>query len=185
MRLFEEKENKILVSTELKLIPEFKEVLDRDKDREKRGALQVFAYIYFMYDYRSPYSKYGEDERSQRLVRELKMSDKWKPDAVIQAAKAKYIELLETPTIRTLRSIREGLIASGNAIDMITRNINIATEEDEGVEDTVKLVTSLLGIADKLPKVVESLSTLEDKIKKEQASDTKLRGGGSVGMFED
>ena len=173
------------MSPELKLIPEFRDLISSDKDREKREALKVFAYIYFMYDYRSPYSKYSEEERSERLVRELGLGDKWKPSKTVIAACNKYTELLETPTIRTLRAIRDGLIASGNAIDMLTRNINNAVSDDEGVEDTVRLVTSLMGIADKLPKVVESMAALEDKIKKEQSSDTKLRGGGSKGMFED
>lgn len=173
------------ISPELKLVPEFKEVISRDKDPGKRIALLVFAYIYFMYDFRSPYSKYSEDERHDRLVRELNLGDRWTPDQAASNAIAKYRELLETPTIRTLKSIREGLVASANAIDMITRNINSAVEEDESVEDTVKLLTSLLAIADKLPKVVESIAALEEKVKREQANDTKLRGGGSKGIFED
>jgi hypothetical protein len=185
MALFEEKENRVIISPEFKLIPEFKEVLKRDRDPEKRGALQVLAYIYFMYDYRSPYSKYGEEERSERLVKDLSLGDKWKPDSTTLSAKQKYLELQETPTIKTLRSIRDGLIVSSQAIDNLSRNITDSISDDDDVEGMVKMVTSLLSIADKLPKVVESISSLEEKIKKEQSTDTKLRGGGSKGMFED
>jgi hypothetical protein len=139
-----------------------------------------------MHDYRSPYSTYSVAERSSILVRDLNLGDGWTPNELVKRASAKYMALQETPTIKTLKSIKEGLIASGNAIDMLTDSINDSiADEDKETEDTVKLVTSLMAIADKLPKVVESISSLEEKIKKEQANETKLRGGGSVGAFED
>lgn len=181
MRLFEERENRVTVSTELKTIPEFKEVLKKEGDK----APLVFAYIYFMCDYQSPYGNIKKEERSSKLIQELNLGGGWKPAAHIQRACNKYMELRETPTIKTLKSIREGLVASGNAIDMLTARINTLVEEDEGTDDTVRMVTSLLSIADKLPKVVESISALEEKVKREQSNETKIRGGGGKGMFED
>lgn len=184
MRLFEEKENKVSVASELKLIPEFKQVLEK----EKASSIGVFGYIYFMCDYRSPYSNYAEEERHSRLVKDLNLGAGWKIAPHVKKAMDRYVELQDTPAIKTLKAIREGLVASSNAIDMLSRKINEAvdgTAEDSDTEDVIKLITSLLGIADKLPKAVDSISALEEKIKKEQSNDTRVRGGGSIGYFED
>jgi hypothetical protein len=42
-----------------------------------------------------------------------------------------------------------------------------------------------MAIAEKLPAVVKVVGDLEEQVKKEQAAETKLRGGGSKGLFED
>jgi hypothetical protein len=43
----------------------------------------------------------------------------------------------------------------------------------------------MLEIAEKLPKAIENISALEEKIKREETTDTKIRGGGKKGQFED
>ena len=39
-------------------------------------------------------------------------------------------------------------------------------------------------IAEKLPKAIENISTLE-KVRKEESNDTRIKGGGKKGLFED
>jgi hypothetical protein len=43
----------------------------------------------------------------------------------------------------------------------------------------------MLEIAEKLPKAIENITTLEEKVKKEESNDTRIKGGGKKGMFED
>ena len=51
--------------------------------------------------------------------------------------------------------------------------------------EAVKLIGKLLELAEKLPAVVKTVGDLEERVKQEQAAETKLRGGGSKGLFED
>ena len=43
----------------------------------------------------------------------------------------------------------------------------------------------MLEIAEKLPKAIDSITTLEEKVKKEESNDPRIKGGGKKGMFED
>ena len=58
-------------------------------------------------------------------------------------------------------------------------------EEKDTVSEAVKSVTKLLEIAERLPKMADIISNLEDRVKKEQGGESKIRGGGIKGMFED
>jgi len=43
----------------------------------------------------------------------------------------------------------------------------------------------MLDLSDKLPKAISTITALEEEVKKEQANDSKIRGGGQRGAFED
>ena len=97
------------------------------------------------------------------------------------------MELSKTPTIKSLQSIREGLLTSSRLIDSLRERIDSAlTDPDlEDIDPVVRSVTRMLEIAEKLPKAIENITTLEEKVKKEESNDTRIKGGGKKGMFED
>ena len=115
--LFREENFKVVVDTELKLIPEFKSLITRDRTADKKTAVKEFSYIYFIYDHRSPYYIYPEEERRLRVATDTGLGQDYKPDDKVEAAVAKYLELSKTPTIKSLASIREGLLTSSRLID--------------------------------------------------------------------
>mgnify|MGYP003676496302 CR=1 FL=1 len=47
------------------------------------------------------------------------------------------------------------------------------------------VVGLLLEISEKLPKAIENITSLEEKVKKEESNDVRIKGGGKKGMFED
>jgi len=187
MRLFREENFKVVVDTELKLIPEFKALITRDRTPDKKTALKEFSYIYFIHDHRSPYYIYPEDERRLRVSTDAGLGQDYKPDKKVEDAVVKYLELSKTPTIKSLASIREGLLTSSRLIDSLRERIDAAlTDPDlEDLEPIVRSVTRMLEISEKLPKAIENITTLEEKIKKEESNDTRIKGGGKKGMFED
>lgn len=187
MRLFKEENFKVVVDVELKLIPEFKALLSRDKTTDKKNALKEFSYIYFVYDHKSPYYIYPEEERCLRVSRDSGLGEDYTPDQKVKAAIRKYLDLGQTPTIQSLSSIREGLLTSSRLIDSLRERIDAAlTDPDlEDIEPVVRSVTRMLEISEKLPKAIENIASLEEKIKKEESSDTRIKGGGKKGMFED
>jgi len=183
MRLFKEDNFQVVINPEAKLIPEFKKIITNDKDRKKRNAQKHLAYIYFMCDYRSPYSIYPEGERKQRL-------HKCPITQFVRNGMDKYNELQRTPAITNLKAIKEGLLTSSKVINALNEKISIALDlidgDEEGdVGNIMKDVTKLLEVSEKIPKAIDTINALEEKVKKEQANEAQIRGGGTKGMFED
>lgn len=179
----------VRVDAELRVIKEFRDLIAEDKDREKRHATDWFAYIYHFCDYKSPYQMYDEKERHIRVCKDLKLEPSFKPSSRMKAAMKKYNTLQVTPAIRTLMTTREALQSAERGIKAMNRKIDeLLSNEDDEIDttgDAVKLIGKLLELAEKLPAVVKTVSDLEDKVKQEQSADTKLRGGGTKGLFED
>lgn len=177
------------VDAELRVIKEFRDLIAEDKDREKRKATDWFAYIYHYCDYKSPYQMYDEKERHMRVCKDLKLEPGFKPSTRMKAAMKKYNALQVTPAIRTLMTTREALQSAERGIKAMNRKIDelLTLEDDEfdGTTEAIKLIAKLLDLAEKLPAVVKTVSDLEEKVKQEQSADTKLRGGGTKGLFED
>ena len=188
MSLFKEENGAIIVDLELRLIPEFRILIAKDPDRFKKAALKEFAYIYFMYDYKSPYSIYSEEEREGRVRKECGFESNWKIDKKLQDAINKYLELQETPTIKSLKAIKDSLLTSSKVIRKLQQVIekSIINEDDSfDISDIVDNVERLLKLSDKLPNAINSLQQLEEKVKAEQGLSKKIRGGGEVGYFEE
>ena len=97
------------------------------------------------------------------------------------------MELSKTPTIKSLTSIREGLLTSSRLIDTLRERIDdaLADPELEDIDPVVRSVTRMLEISEKLPKAIENITALEEKVKKEESTETRIKGGGKKGMFED
>ena len=90
MRLFKEDNFNIVIDPEAKIIPEFKKIITSDKDRKKRNAHRELSYIYFMCDYRSPYSIYPKEERKQRLIKDLQFNEDTPVTKLVQMGMDKY-----------------------------------------------------------------------------------------------
>lgn len=188
MKLFTLVDNVVQIEPELRLIPEFRKVIEADKDRNKRTALKELAYVYFMADYRSAFLIYPEKERSKRIRADQELPEKVPPTT--QAALDKYTEFQQTPSSKALKAVREGLLTSSAVIELLQKKLEAMMEQagedlvGTSTEDIVALVTQLISLSGKLPANIQQVHDLEEKLKKELASDTRVRGGGDVGLFE-
>jgi len=190
MSLFKIEAFTVIIEPELRLIKEFKDLIAEDKARDKKNVLLWFAYIYHMYDYKSPYQLYDTKERHLRVLKDIGLPADFKHSKRMELAVAKYMELRTTPTVKTLITTKQALTSAEKAIQALTQKIEylLLDNEDEDrdtVGEAVKNVTKLLEIAERLPKMSDIIVNLEDKVKKEQTGESKLRGGGKKGMFEE
>ena len=187
MRLFREENFNVVIDPELKLIPEFQALVKRDRTVGKDHATKELAYVYFVADHKSPYSIYPEDERAIRVATELKLGDKYVPDAKVLTAIAKYRSLMHTPTVKSLVAIREGLLTSSRLIDTLRKRIESSLDDQdlEDIDPIVRHVTRMLEISEKLPKAIENIQALEEKVRKDESNDARIKGGGQKGAFED
>ena len=183
MELFSIEENQVIISPELRIVPQFKKIITRDKDRYKRLALLELAYIYFMYDYKSPYMNISEVDRHAQIVKHLKLPEGWSIDNDLKEAVNQYLEFQETPSIKALKSTRNALLNASKVIDVMNHTTEQALLDNDmvvAIDTTEKLLT----LADKLPKTINTIVTLEEKVQKEQHENSKVRGGGKAGIYE-
>lgn len=195
MGLFREENYKIIIEPEIKLIPEFKRLIMRDKDRQKRNALTELAYVYFKTDYRSPYYIYPPEEREARIKKDLQLPEDFKEDLPIKRACIRYEEMQQTPAIQSLKSLRESLYVSLSAIDYMKNYLNSLMvnsgniDDNENVEvdptELIKQVNELLKLSNNIPSAIATLEQVEEKVKKEQSDKRRIKGGGKANYFED
>lgn len=178
MSIFTLKDGRVQIEVENLTIPEFKIIYERDKSKDKSLAFNELCYVYHMADYKSTYHNYTDLEKEPKILNDYFKGSKWKPDNIITEAIIKYRELQETPSMKLLISAKKGiskLIAFYNDVDLNLTN---------GKGDLLYKERDLSFSLGNIGKVVESLDKVEEKVKKEQVRESKVRGGGEVTDYE-
>jgi hypothetical protein len=167
------------------MIPQFKKIITRDKDRFKRTALAELSFIYYMYDYKSPYMNVSDIDRLIQIKKSLKFDATWEPDEDLKEAVEQYNKFQETPSIKALKSTKEALLNASRVIDIMNEQVAESLHEDSrDMVTAVEMLEKLLTLAEKLPKTINTIVTLEEKVQKEQHENSKVRGGGKAGIYE-
>lgn len=160
-----------------------------------------------MLHYKSPYRQYGEKQRHDKLVEQLGFPKGWNPkkDEQLQTAIESFkSEVLGRVSVKSLVSLKEGLITSTNVIDVLKdridetiRDLNLleadgddpledAKQTDYLIDRSITYVERLLKLSQAVPKTIDTIADLEAKVRKEESMDkTKNRGGEKTGLFED
>jgi hypothetical protein len=152
----------VIPSAYVLTIPEFKDL-----------KINELSAIFFFEDYRSPYFVYEEEERWEKISKDLSV----KLNPKVQAGIDKYKELSETSAIKLLKSAK----ASVTSLEKYFRTIDLTAIDQNGrpINQAKDLVANLGKIAD----VVDGLNRLEDLVKKEQQKDNPNRGGVVVNKY--
>lgn len=169
--------NKEWIST----IPEFRALLARDKGgptdgsgRFKKQATREFTYIFHLYDFRSPFEKYKEEERIHDVEEMTGVTQKIVDnDPALQDAIVRYKKFVAncSKSIRGLRSLER-------VIDVMWDSFDSMDPETIDVTKTQANITNM-------PKTLEAMKKLEDLVKQEIEGDTGMRGDAEKGHEED
>lgn len=163
MSLFTLQEHVLKIDPDTLVIPEFRVLWERDKSKDKAMAYKELSYVYYYADFKSSYQNYTEDDRESKVRDDFIRDSKWRADKDVIAAVAKYEEMQVTPTLRLLQAAKV-------AVDKLAAYFRESEPEDRNYTSNL----------DKLGKIVESLDKLEEKVKKEQSTQGRIRGGGDV-----
>lgn len=168
--------NKLVITPEALAIKEFSDIWKLDYNAKKEKAIRELSYIYFSCDYNSVYKSYAPAKREKQIKLDLDL--RIVSSNVIAGVK-KYNSLQSTPSLRILNS---GLRTTEEVIKYLSK-VNLTKRDDKGkplydVEDVMKYLA-------KIAVVVETLEKLKEKVKLEEQDDTRIRGGGTTGAFED
>jgi hypothetical protein len=145
------------------LIKEFKDL-----------KIEELGYVYFMCDHRSAYAVYEWDKRHEEVMQSLKLKTVSKK---VEIACDKYNELIETSAVKLLKAARESV----KKLEAYFRTVDLTLVDDNGrpIFHAKDLVNNL----EKMGKVVDGLSRLEDIVKKEEQANNPTRGGVEVNKY--
>jgi len=169
MRLFDIDKGRVVMNPTSLWIPELKKLWTRDKTKDKEDAHNEISYIVFMYDYRSPYRDYSEEDREQKIRQDcFPGQPDWVPDKAVKKGIERFKEFQDTTNSRLLKAAK----VAADKLTEYFRNVD-SSAASEIVRNLKELGT-----------VVKSLDSLEKQVQKEQLEQNSIRGGQEVGLFE-
>ena len=169
--MFDIRGNKIILNTDDLAIPPFKNHYNSATDKQQ--ALKEIEFVIWRYKWNTPYEAYPENERTQRVAKDIFENEKYTPTAEVQELANRFNEFQETPGTRLLsasQTAAEGLIKALN--DYSTGSMDI---------DTAIKVTRILK---DVGNIVKSLDVAMKQAKAEQLETGRVKGGGTIGLYE-
>lgn len=181
-------------------------------DADGRRKLQAFKELYYIYMIASLFSYvnkggYNDKDKHTYALKESGLEDNFKVDSEIKKAIEKYreLQLIILPTLNTISTVLRGLKVSDNISKTIINNIEYTLELNETkkkeiiqrgetpniaedmllVQGLVAQLDQLMSIANKLPKTIQTLEQLEERLSKEEAGENLARGGHTIGNRAD
>jgi hypothetical protein len=161
-------------------VSEFKELVRRDKGmkgdstgRYKKRARAELAYIWLMYNPKSPFLESYDDEsmRHTEVVNSLDLPDNWKVDDTVKNAIDKYQNLVEDSLTKLWESAKGGL----NKLKTFLDNADLSQRDENG--RPVYSVKEFRETINQIPKLAESIDNLEKKIRERESKEGQNYGG--------
>ncbi len=136
------------------------------------------AFIYFMIDHRSPYAVYEQEQRIEEVkVSIFGIEKKWKPSPKVLAGCDKYEKLIETSAVRLLKAARESIVK----LEKYFRFVDLHAMDDRG--KPIYSAKDLINNLEKMGKVVDGLTRLEEIVKREEQAANLNRGGVETNKY--
>ena len=176
----------ILEKGEILLIREFAALMENkrnickeDSTGEKHlRAYREFTYIWLAIDWESFYKDYSEQERHQEALKDANLSEEEWNDPIFRAACRKYRELQES--IRSIRMLHSSQKMVDKFIDYFDA-VDPQERDDQSGKPIWKVKDMQSELAN-LPKVLDELKEVEQRVKKEMEEQSQLRGGAVEGF---
>lgn len=169
--MFDIQGDKIKLSTEDLAIPPFKDHYNGAKNKQQ--ALKEIEYVVWLHKWNTPYEAYPASQRASIVANDVFKDEHYTPSDSVKQLAQRFIEFQETPSTRLLNASQtaaEGLIAALN--DYSTGLMDI---------DTAIKVTRILK---DVGNIVKSLDIAMKQAKAEQAEEGRIKGGGTIGLYE-
>jgi hypothetical protein len=88
--MFDIRGNKIILDTEDLAIPPFKKHFNSAEDKQQ--ALKEIEFVIWRYKWNTPYEAYPENERTQRVAKDIFEDDQYTPSAEVQELAKRFNE---------------------------------------------------------------------------------------------
>lgn len=167
----------LTIEPEVLKIKEFAALFARDKSKGKVVAQAEMAYIWFFADFKSDFNQIiDETERSVDIILTVEgLPKNWEPDEKVKTALDKYVSLSSTVAGRMLSDARE----------ILNNMSKYAKEASKHLDDKDNDIAKIQAFIRDLPKMTDTLGSLEEKVLREKDSSLAHRGSQEKAMFED
>ena len=159
MELLTISENKVIPSAYTLTIPEFKDLKPLE-----------LAYVYYMCDHKSPFAVYDNERRVEEVLKSV-FKKKYTITSKMNAGCDKYKELTETSAVKLLKAARESV----TKLEKYFKDVDLTLTDDN--MKPIYSAKDLINNLEKMGKVVEGLTRLEDLVRKEEQVANQNRGG--------
>jgi hypothetical protein len=172
-------------TTQVLLIPPFKEIWERDTSTDKRYAIEDFSYIEFMASIQksNPYSGYAEHQRPEKIIKDVITREDWDqedPLLVQGIAKLKEFQAEASVTYNYYMAAKSAAEKMQQFfINFSMSDVNLRTGAPIFKP---KDITSALNDTS---RVLENLNTLREKVDNEVFEEIKKKGQKVVSPFAD
>lgn len=169
--MFDIKGDKISLNVDDLAIPPFRQHYNNATDRQQ--ALKEIEFVIWRYKWNTPYEAYPENERTQRVAKDVFNDEKYTPSAEVQELIKRFNEFQETPGTRLLsasQTAAEGLISALNEYSRVAMDIDTAIKVTRILKD--------------VGNIVKSLDIAMKQAKAEQLETGRVKGGGVIGLYE-
>lgn len=172
----------LLVSEEAWGLIPFKNILDRDKTKEKEMAIKEMLFVYYFCDIRSNYLQMEEEVRTREIQHDIGLPKDWEKDDIIDGA----IEFYNKRSKSVIQQLYEDTLMSAQAIGSYLRNTEALLHERDVHGKTVTDITKLTNANEKVPKLMANLkAAYKEVIKEKEDNENKSKGARSFNTFED
>ncbi len=177
--MFQFSNSKIVFDPNVLSLPWFKGIWEADKSKSKEEATMLLSFIFYLVDNKSPYMGYPREERRENIIKDIIKDKKWKESEQVLEAIKRYEEFSVTRSSRLLDSVRGLLDRLGEYFN----NLRFDPKGDPEFE-LKKAAAAQKATAD-IGKTIESLISLEERVKKEVTQKTTVRGNQTLGQFSE
>ena len=169
--MFDIQGSKIKLDADSLAIPPFKEHFNNAKDKAK--ALKEIEYVVWIHKWNTVYEAYPASIRASVVAKDVFGDQNYTPSQQVEELANRFIEFQETPATRLLsasQAAAEGLIAALDDYSSSSMDIDTAIKVTRILKD--------------VGNIVKSLDIAMTQAKREQAETGKIKGGGTIGLYE-
>lgn len=180
MKLFEiDNQNNIIIAPELRIIPSFWNIIKRDRSVNHHIAMKELAFVYYYCDYKSDCILFEDPFKTDECKILANLPNEWRIDKDIKDCIETYMKYQESDAVRLLKAARVGVKKLGEFFE----TVDLTDINDKGA--VIHKPSDIANNIKILGPVISSLKELEEQVKLEISGDSKIRGGGKKGLFED
>lgn len=159
------------MSAEDMAIPPFRDHYNNAKDKSQ--ALKEMEYVIWLHKWNTPYEAYPADQRPRIVAKDVFNNENYTPSEEVKELARRFNEFQETPGTRLLyasQTAAEGLIAALNDYSSVSMDIDTAIKVTRILKD--------------VGNIVKSLDIAMKQAKAEQVEAGRVKGGGTIGLYE-
>lgn len=169
--MFDIQNNQVKLNLDDLGVPPFKDYYNNSKNKQK--ALKEIEYIVWLYKWNSPYEAYSREQRPKIIARDVFGDENYELSKEAKELIKRFIEFQETCATRLL-------LTSKDTADSINDTLLKYSKETLDIDTAIKVTKVLKDVGN----IVKSLDIATKQAKAEQLEQGRVKGGGTIGLYE-